>query len=278
MKYQSYYTRTSAEYLSDTCDLSKDILVNCAGAVNDRENDATAGIRKDYYMIYMVSGYMGINFRGTQEIMNTGDLVIISPGTRYSQIIKKGSGLNYLWLHFTGSNVINILEDAQIPLNHIVNCKQPASIIDYWQRVYHEFILQDRHFTQMTSAILTEILSLFSRQLIYNTSHTRFFESILYIHENYKEKIPIKTLAAMENLSESHYRSVFAQVFKKSPTEYITSVRINAAKELLETSNKQLHEIAYLTGWTDVYYFGKQFKKIVGVSPGSYRRSNQKSR
>ena len=273
MNYQRYYTNQEIEIFSDICDTTKDLCINCAGVEDDSTSFENVNTRKDYYMLYLVDGKMYIEFDNFKGNIFAGDLLIIKPGTRYTHYNAKGSGLNYLWVHFTGRNAEKLIKDAHIPINCICSVKQSRDVIEYWKKMFNEFIIHDEHFNNMTSSILIEMLTCFSRQ-INNAAKTRLFKSIVYIHENYNNKLSIKDLASMENLSESYYRSIFLRTFGESPVEYITSLRITAAVNLLETTNKKLAEIAELVGYSDVYYFGKQFKKKLGQSPGSYRRNN----
>ena len=58
-------------------------------------------------------------------------------------------------------------------------------------------------------------------------------------------------------------------------TEYLNTVRLNVAKDLLITSNYNLSEIAREAGYTDLSYFSKLFKKEYGISPSKYRKENR---
>lgn len=55
-------------------------------------------------------------------------------------------------------------------------------------------------------------------------------------------------------------------------TDYLSSVRIDAAKELLKSTNLTVTEIAGKVGYEDLNYFIRTFKKTVGMSPGQYRQ------
>ena len=270
MKGQTYYN-TKLQSLSDICDMTKSLSVNCIGAVDDKNSFYTHSARKDYYLIYILKGSMNIEFEGIKSIMTEGALLILKPGTTYKYTAKKGSGINYLWLHFTGYDVEKYLKEFCIKSNTLFKAGYSGEILDCWQKMYREFISNDRHFSKVSKALLVEIFAVFSR-LMNNNKTDRLTKSVLYIHENYHKKIRISQLADMECLSEPHYRALFFKNYSKTPVDYITERRIDGVVYMLENTDKTLDEIAELTGFCDAYYMGKQFKKIMGTTPGKFRR------
>ncbi|MGM0884250.1 MAG: AraC family transcriptional regulator [Bacillota bacterium] len=91
-----------------------------------------------------------------------------------------------------------------------------------------------------------------------------------YIHQNYQNKI---TGSDIELAFESNYdylNRAFKKVTGQSISRYINTVRINQAKELIETTPLSVGEIGYLTGLNDPFHFSKVFKKYVGISPTQY--------
>lgn len=91
-----------------------------------------------------------------------------------------------------------------------------------------------------------------------------------YIYQNYQNKI---TGSDIELAFESNYdylNRAFKKVTGQSISRYINTVRINQAKELIETTPLSVGEIGYLTGLNDPFHFSKVFKKYVGMSPTQY--------
>lgn len=72
-----------------------------------------------------------------------------------------------------------------------------------------------------------------------------------------------------------YFRKCFRADFKKSPLEYLLSLRMNLAKKLLRQLPLQGIEcIALQCGFKDIYYFSKAFKKYFGCSPSQYRKEH----
>jgi len=96
-----------------------------------------------------------------------------------------------------------------------------------------------------------------------------------YIQSHYTEDVSAEKLASMAGMPESSFRTRFSQVFGISPGRYITAIRLNAARKLLEDTEMPLSEIAVETGFWDQSHFTKMFKLERGVTPGEYRRRHR---
>ena len=107
-----------------------------------------------------------------------------------------------------------------------------------------------------------------------DTSHLLRLNRVLeYISENYTEKISTKELASMCYLSEAHFCRFFKSAVGKTAMEYVNQYRIEKAAVLLKNTDGQISAVAQSTGFDDINYFSRTFKKIKGLSPGEYRKS-----
>ena len=94
--------------------------------------------------------------------------------------------------------------------------------------------------------------------------------AVSWLTENYAEEISISNLAERYGLSESHFRRYFRQHTGRIPREFITSLRISRAKELLK-QGLTVKEASLAVGYGDVFYFMRIFKKVAGTSCGRFR-------
>lgn len=92
-----------------------------------------------------------------------------------------------------------------------------------------------------------------------------------YIHENFTHKIGIAEICNHLKCSKSTLLSAFKQKYGVTVNTYINSIRLEAAKGLLEKSEKNINEIALATGFTDQSYFSKVFSGEFGIPPSEYR-------
>ena len=98
---------------------------------------------------------------------------------------------------------------------------------------------------------------------------------ISYIDEHFREKIYIEELSAMINVSPDYFTKMFKESIGKTPIDYINGMRVNAAMELLCTTDMSMTEIADAIGFCNPNYFHKIFKQYMLTSPLAYRKSAQ---
>lgn len=92
-----------------------------------------------------------------------------------------------------------------------------------------------------------------------------------YIRQNYADtSLSVSKVAAHFQLHPTYLGSIFKRVQHTSLLQYISEVRIIEARKLLRETNLKISEIAEKTGFSDIYYFSKRFKKITGCSPKEY--------
>ncbi len=99
-----------------------------------------------------------------------------------------------------------------------------------------------------------------------------------YIQEHYAEPITVGRLAAYAKMSESTLNRAFREVFAVTPGKYVTITRLNAARRLLEETDKKLPEIALECGFCDQSHFCRTFKGNRGMTPVQYRNLHRRPR
>jgi transcriptional regulator GlxA family with amidase domain len=92
---------------------------------------------------------------------------------------------------------------------------------------------------------------------------------------NLVQASPVTAAAKVFGLSERSLTRRFKQATGVSPVEYLQQIRIETARCLLERDRRSIEQIAAEIGYADVSYFSRLFKKLVGLTPGQYRRRFQ---
>ena len=87
-----------------------------------------------------------------------------------------------------------------------------------------------------------------------------------------EEEISLNTVANVANVSANHFSALFSQNMGQTFIEYLTSLRMNKAKELLRCTGMRSSEIAGEIGYKDAHYFSYLFKKTQGMTPSDYRK------
>lgn len=94
-----------------------------------------------------------------------------------------------------------------------------------------------------------------------------------WLQANALDNIQLSELAQSLGLSMRTFNRRFKQATTTTASDYLQSLRVNNAKELLRTSNLAITEVAEQSGYQDSSYFCSRFKKITGQTPLDYRKS-----
>lgn len=95
-----------------------------------------------------------------------------------------------------------------------------------------------------------------------------------YVDAGLAEDIKLSDLAGVLDMSPFHFGRMFKQSMGISPHQYVIQQRIERAKRLLKTSDRPIIDIALACGFTSHSHLSKQFRKVVGTTPRTYRGQN----
>lgn len=125
---------------------------------------------------------------------------------------------------------------------------------------------QEIHQT-LTSIVLDAISLLESGDV----SRVYVNKAIQYIQAHYNENLSLDSVANEIELSSPYLSSLFSRILGTTFVNYIQSVRIQKAKELLCGTTMKVYEIAYCIGYDDEKYFSQVFRKTEGITPSQFR-------
>ena len=112
------------------------------------------------------------------------------------------------------------------------------------------------------------------KQIVQNSisiSNTYIRKAINYIHDHLGEDLTLDEVANHVGLSKCYFCTQFKKDMKMSFTDYLTYIRIQKSKHLLQNTDKSILDIAIMVGFNSQSYFTTQFKKHTGLSPMEFR-------
>ncbi|HKN27155.1 MAG TPA: helix-turn-helix domain-containing protein [Roseiarcus sp.] len=92
-----------------------------------------------------------------------------------------------------------------------------------------------------------------------------------WIAENYADPAPVAAMVGMSPLPERSFKRRFTLATGFAPLEYVHALRIEEAKQLLETTDLSIDAVADEVGYEDSSFFRRLFRRKVGLSPHAYR-------
>ncbi len=105
---------------------------------------------------------------------------------------------------------------------------------------------------------------------------TQISPAINYIDANYDKPITLAEIARASHLSVSRLAHIFKEQMGITIIDYLTSVRIERAKQLLLATDQNCTEICFQVGYNNQSYFTRTFKELVGMTPRQFRAKNQR--
>lgn len=106
---------------------------------------------------------------------------------------------------------------------------------------------------------------------INNIAHLRILEVVEYINIHFKEPLSLSELSQHFFFSPFYLSRLFKKVTGFSLIEYINSIRVKEAQELLKNSDKKISDIALEVGYDNITHFERVFKQITNLSPRAYK-------
>ncbi len=94
----------------------------------------------------------------------------------------------------------------------------------------------------------------------------------VWIAEHYHEAAPVAAMVRLSGLPERTFKRRFQKATGMSPLEYVHTLRLEEAKQMLESGDEPVEAIANAVGYEDAGFFGRLFKRNVNLTPAQYRR------
>ncbi|MBQ6892793.1 MAG: helix-turn-helix transcriptional regulator [Clostridia bacterium] len=216
--------------------------------------------------IYILEGKARYGFSDYSFEVSTGEVMLLCHGSMYSINILSDN-YKYIFVDF------DFGENVKSDIFSMTNVKGIESM---FRRMLEKWRLQKPAAREDCMAILYSVYAevVRAKQAVYiPSSRRRQLDSALqYISENFNnEGLTVESVAETAGMSESHFRRLFKSAYQLSPVKYINLMRVNRAKELIRYSTYSFSQIALETGFANVYYFSRIFKKEVGCTPSEYR-------
>ncbi|MEF9921593.1 MAG: AraC family transcriptional regulator [Anaerovoracaceae bacterium] len=168
-----------------------------------------------------------------------------------------------LWLF---AIVIRLATEKQSNLSEILDADLDVIIKLSEAKDYHTLV--------SISISLIEKITKNMLSSIYKGQSIIISKSLQYIGKHYKDKITLKDIEQNLHVNPSYFSTLFKQEMGSTFTEYLNSIKVDYACELLADTNLSIIDISLATGFEDQSYFTKVFKKCRNVTPKEYRNNS----
>ena len=245
------------------------------GYFNNRSNSTTwhIGLSKiDFIdLTYITKGEAVYTINGQQIKVKKGDLLCIPKwsdryATSETPIEFECYAANFTLHSLTG-------EEVEFPLPLLSHVGLHNDIISLYKRLNETWLTRTQGYVMRARAHFMLILQRFLSLLEYdvNTSQydPRVKKAVRFITERYADPLTISTVAEAVSLNAVYFGALFKRETHCSFRDYLNTVRLNQAEDMLRTGQWNVTEVAQNCGFTDIYYFSRVFKKHKGIPPSA---------
>lgn len=246
-------------------------------------------------LAYILAGKGKYRINDTIYPVEEGDLIIFNPGEKHQALITDSqTHTTEFFVGFTDikfadyeKNYIPRPEDSPI-LHTKGELRQKLFRLCASMAAENALCWQGTYF--MLKSYLIQMLLLIIREQTepVKPQNSCSFESInrkyvveqivSYFEDHYAEKISLDRIAGNMYLSPFYISKIFKSETGDTPIRHLINIRLDRAKELLESGwNGSIQEVAAQVGYDDAYHFSKLFKKRYGLSPSQVKKAENAS-
>ncbi len=225
--------------------------------------------RNNHHLLFMLNGFLKLKFEDKTLLARSDSVLFVNKDEVCEAILMEQS--RSISVHFACV--------SDLSLNSFVfKTGNMEEIKNMFQKLHREWLGKGEAHLPGSLSILYNIWALLmqarTEHYVPKTRQNEIESAALHIRTHYADPaLNISLLSGMCKMSPEYFRSLFKKIYMISPIKYINKVRIDTARELLSTGSYPISAIADITGFSDIYYFSKTFRKETGMSPSTYARS-----
>ena len=163
------------------------------------------------------------------------------------------------------------VEDAYVPLPLVSHVGIQNEVVALFRKITEDHLSRKPGHVMRVKAWFMLILQRMMEMHVYDIDTYKFDPrvkmAIRFISENFSENLPISRVADAVSLSPVYFGALFKKATRISYRDYLNTIRLNQAEDMLRTGKWNVSEVAQSCGFTDVFYFSRLFKKEKGIPP-----------
>jgi len=243
---------------------------------------------KEFEIIRILSGRFKLYLNGEELVLAEGDVVFVGCGCLhrgvpdncvYECIVFDAAMLkrqqNDAADRFISPVISSLAEISSHLLQKDVEIKNTVSLL------FEKMIKKDEYYQlEVYGLLFLLFFMLYSfgyirtdMEISHGRQAKKVMEIINWLNENFTEPISLDKLSEQTGLSEKYICRIFKEYTSKTPMTYINELRIENACYEMTKLKKNVTQAAYDSGFNDLSYFCKTFKRYKGVTPNEYRKN-----
>jgi AraC family transcriptional regulator of arabinose operon len=215
---------------------------------------------------------------GARHAVRAGQVVVLPPHAAHAYGADDSSPWTLWWLHVAGRDLTEFLRVAGLttaaPVRELSDVYRVVALVEEVVQAME----RDQTFASALSAsgAAWHLMALLCSERTAGAPRiSAVGQAQEYLRQHVIERVTIEELAALARLSPSRFAARFREETGSTPLKYQTQLRMARARELLDTTDLPVASVAERSGYSDAFYFSRQFKSVHGVTPVSYRQQSK---
>ena len=244
---------------------------------------------KDFYLRRASTGdeYIFLHLLSPAKIKIKDEWVSVRRGgcilynkNDYQEFAADNSPLLHDYFHLRG-DIDDLMARFGLSYATVYYPQNSEGITSIMQRIEQEMLTRGPFHEELCALKLQELLITLARSIdkmvssgsIDSNTYNRFVRLRHDIHTKFDSNLSVNDMAEMVNLSPSRFYSLYKSIFGISPKKDYLNIRIEHTKNILQQRRYSVAQVALMTGYNNQYHFNRQFKEVVGVTPGKYLKN-----
>ncbi|WP_026378422.1 AraC family transcriptional regulator [Agromyces italicus] len=210
--------------------------------------------------------------RGRREVL-AGEFAILPAGVPHRYGAHDADPWSIWWLHVAGSDVDELLADDG---SLAWSVRRANRLIEATALITEALEVLDRGLgpanLRRASGAAWHLLTSLADAAASASSQEVIEQAVAMLRRRLADTVTVAELAALANLSPSHFQVLFKAAVGMPVGRFHLSLRMQQARQLLDGGDLPISEVGVAVGYPDAAFFSRQFAKVHGTSPSAYRR------
>ena len=224
----------------------------------------------NYELVYLLRGEGELTLRGETIRMRAGDLVCLRPGEEHSLSVTREPCMEFFGVHFWPARA-----DDMLPLPDVVHLEAGYRLEALFKEMHERYQEKTYLYKWRLNLLLEQALCEIDEAL--HRRHApadaeRICRVLESIHEDPSRAFAMEDFCRQAGVKKTQFLQSFRSVTGTTPKQYILTLRLEHARDLLLETDLPVAQVAERCGFDDACYFSRCFKQRFGASPRAYRK------